>query len=67
MDASFAVSVIWIIFLDNFRELEISILFHWKWSDENLKICSCFPLHGNIIRLFNTPAWWDNFLYFMEG
>lgn len=42
MDASFDVSVIWIIFLDNFRELEISILFHWQWSDENLKICSCF-------------------------
>ena len=42
MDASFDVSVIRIIFLDNFRELETSILFHWQWSDENLEICSCF-------------------------
>lgn len=44
MDASFDVSLIGLIFLDNFKELEISILFHWRWSDEILKICSYFSI-----------------------
>ena len=55
MDASFDVSLIGLIFMDNFKELKISILFHWRWSDEILKICSHFSIRWNIIRAFNTP------------
>ena len=41
----------------------ISLAVEW-WEFENMLL---FSLHGNIIRLFNTPTWWDNFLYFIEG